>query len=76
VFSVMPEMTFTVGHQLTPRWRDSLGYSVIYWTQVARAGQQIDAHVDLGTTESTRPQGWQDADFWTQGLNFGLDYRY
>lgn len=82
-FSAMPELTLALGYQLTPRWRAHMGYSIIYWTNVARAAEQIDMSVNPSQFNGgalvgpARPEFvWRTDNFWTQGLNFGLDYRY
>jgi hypothetical protein len=62
-----------------------VGYSLIYWSSVARAGDQIS--LDVNQTYLPRafddPEGparpafaWRDTDFWAQGINLGLDYRF
>jgi hypothetical protein len=45
-FSVMPELGFTVGYDITSRLRATMGYSFIYWSQVHRAGEQIDTNLN------------------------------
>jgi len=82
-FTMVPEFGITVGYDLTPRLRATFGYTFIYWSNVARAGDQIDLDVNEsqlsgGTLDGApRPEfSWIATDFWAQGLNFGLDYRF
>ena len=84
-FAVVPEVDLTVGFQWTPRLRSTLGYTFIYWSRVARAGDQIDLKVNPtllpngGPPEGdlTHPMfAFHEAGYWAQGLNFGLDYRW
>ncbi|MBN2580695.1 MAG: BBP7 family outer membrane beta-barrel protein [Pirellulales bacterium] len=82
-FSVMPELGATLGYQLTCRMKLTLGYSFLYWSRVARPGDAID--LDINPTQF--PPGelsgfpapqfrFSTTDFWMQGLNFGIDYRF
>lgn len=61
----------------------TFGYSLVSWSSVARAGEQID----LGVNTSQIPPGSLDgearpafpfvtSDFWVQGLHFGLEYLF
>jgi hypothetical protein len=82
-FSMMPEIGFTLGYDLTPRLKATAGYTLLYWSDVARPGDQIDLNVDSRqfppptTTTATKPEFvLHTSDFWAQGLNLGLDYRF
>jgi Putative beta barrel porin-7 (BBP7) len=82
-FAVEPEGTLTVGYQLTDGVRAFVGYTFIYWSNVWRAGDQIDLVVNPtqiapGTLVGTpRPTFLgKDTDFWAQGVSFGLELRY
>jgi hypothetical protein len=84
-FNVIPQLNMNLGYNLTPRLRAIVGYTLIYWSSVARAGDQIS--LDVNETYLPRafdnPSGparpafaWRDTDFWAQGINVGLDYRF
>jgi hypothetical protein len=82
-FAVVPELGINFGYQLTEGWRCYVGYTFIYWSSVFRPGDQIDRVIDTtqlppvpfaGQTRPTVPL--KNRDFWTQGMNFGLEYRY
>ena len=86
-FSVVPEVGFNVGYQVTDNLRAFVGYSLLYWTEVVRPGDQIDRGINttqlptLGGTGSltgpARPAfSFRDADFWAQGINVGVQVRY
>jgi len=49
-FSAIPELGLNVGYNVTPRLKATCGYSVIYLSQVARPGDQIDANKDTTST--------------------------
>ncbi len=82
-FTMIPELGLTLGYDISCHLKATLGYTFIYWSQVARAGDQID--LDLNETQFSggnlvgepRPEfSWKTTDFWAQGLNFGLEYRF
>lgn len=82
-FAVVPEVGLKLGCQITDRVRATVGYSGIYWTGVARPGNQVD----LGINPTQFPPGtlagparpafrFNNSDFWAQGINFGLEITY
>jgi hypothetical protein len=82
-FAVVPEGTVSVGYQLTDGIRAFVGYTFLYWSNVWRAGDQIDLVVNptqiapgtlFGVPRPIFPG--KDDDFWAQGVNFGLEFRY
>jgi hypothetical protein len=82
VFAVAPQLGITLGYQLTPCLRATVGYSFLYLSRVVRAAEQIDRDVnpDLLPPEfepfagPLRPAfAWVDSDYWAQGMNFGLE---
>jgi hypothetical protein len=85
-FAVVPELGITLGYQINPCWRATVGYTFIYWSQVARAGDQIDLRVNPNiippegpppVTTNLFPQfNWVYDDYWAQGFNFGIEGRW
>lgn len=83
-FAVVPELGLTFGYRFSKRLRATVGYSFIYWSQVIRAGSEIDLDVNpdlippvVSTTGAPRPRRlFDDTDYWAQGFNFGLDARF
>jgi hypothetical protein len=76
-FSVIPELGFTVGYDLTCNLRAMAGYTIMYWSNVSRPGDQIDLDVSLPPQTAAKPAFTQHtSDFWAQGINLGLDYRF
>jgi hypothetical protein len=85
-FAMVPELGATLGYQVTPHLRATLGYTFLYWSQVARAGDQIDLDVNsrllpndsrplAGDTQ--HPQFvFTDTAFWAQGISVGLELRW
>ena len=82
-FSLVPEATLRVGFRLSENVAVTAGYTFLYWTDVARAGEQIDTRVNRtqippGTLLGpARPvfQG-HETDFWAQGVSAGVDIRW
>jgi hypothetical protein len=80
------ELDLNLGYWITPRLRAIVGYTFLYWNSVARAGDQIDLNVNSTTLPASgvTPTGdtrypmftWHTTDFWAQGVNAGLDYRW
>ena len=78
---------FELGFQFTRHTRVVVGYNGLYWSRVARAGEQIDRTVNStllpdprGVTPAgdlTHPQfTFQQTGFWAQGINVGVDCRW
>ena len=81
-FAVAPELGVNIGYQLNACWRATLGYTFIYLSRVARAGDQIDRDLnpnlfppeDPVATTHLRPEfNVQYTDFWAQGLTVGIE---
>ena len=77
-FAVVPEVGLTLGYQVSRHLQLNFGYSFIYWSSVARAGDQIDIKVnpDLIPPSSGTPANpslnhpafaFQDTSFWRKG---------
>ncbi len=80
-FAVVPELGLTLGCDLTRRLRATFGYTFLYWSRVARPADQIDTNVSQLPPEA--PAGSHQpafafimSDYWAQGMNFGLEYRF
>jgi hypothetical protein len=82
VFAVLPEAGLTVSYQLSQCLSVFAGYDFLYWSRVARPGDQIDRRVNLGLVpflgSSTAPAALgpmpvvNSTDFWAQGLSCGV----
>jgi hypothetical protein len=86
-FSVVPEIGLNVGYQVLPHVRVFMGYTFLYWSDVVRPGDQIDRGVNLTQLPSNLTPGtlvgparpavlFKDTDFWAQGINFGIEFRF
>jgi hypothetical protein len=86
-FAVVPEVGINLGYAITQHVRLTLGYTFLCWSRVFRPGDQIDRAVNttefpalVGTAPFVGPARpnftFKDSDFWAQGLNFGIQFRY
>lgn len=85
-FSIVPEATFNIGYNITPRCRIFVGYNALYWSRVLRPGDQISTTIDsaripnFGNTNPplTANPAWTPhySSYFVQGVNFGLSYRW
>jgi hypothetical protein len=85
-FAFVPELSVTGGYQLASWCRVTVGYNLLYASQVVRASSlvgPVDARQvpQLPSFDSTM-QGsagsphLQGSSFWAQGLTAGLEFRY
>jgi hypothetical protein len=82
-FTVVPELGATLGYDLTCHLKATFGYTFMYWSRIARPGDQIDMNVNPTQFQNGHLTGvpapqfrFITSDFWEQGLNIGLDYRF
>ena len=82
VFAVVPELGVNFAYRLHPCVDLTLGYNLIYWSRVARAGDQINLLVNptqAGGELDGAPQPefiFRDTSYWVQGLSFGVECRF
>lgn len=78
----IPEVGANLAYDVNPCWRINIGYSFLYWSNVVLAGNQIDRAVNLSQNPGplvgpARPAfDFQRTDYWVQGINVGLQYRW
>jgi hypothetical protein len=87
-FAVVPEGNVNLTFEITSQLKLTVGYTFLYWSSVARPGDQIDRGVnrtDLPTSQSYDPAIggpqrpaviFRSTDFWAQGINVGLGLRF
>jgi hypothetical protein len=86
-FSVLPEVEGKVGVRLCDHVMIAVGYNFLYWTHVLRPGDQVNRNVDPreiatsfsfvpGFVASPQAPSLQHSDFWAQGVNFSLEFRF
>lgn len=80
-----PEASVKLSYELSERISVSIGYTFLYWTRVALAGDQVDRRVnrDVMFGGPFLPGGganpafsFNDTDFWVQTIDIGLACTY
>ncbi len=84
-FTTIPQVGVTAGYQLTPRLRLTAGYTLVYWGNVVRPGDQIDLEVNPALLDfppdpnpiPARPRfAFNETDFWAHGISLGGEMRW
>jgi hypothetical protein len=87
-FTFIPTFEARLGFQVTHHLRAFVGYSFLYWFDVARPGDQIDrtvnpvlvpANLAFGSAPAVPARPFESVhktDFWAQGVDFGMEFRY
>jgi hypothetical protein len=88
-FMVLPSLNAKLAFQLTDHIRAYAGYDFLYWNGVVRPGNQINHSVNLSQNAVLDPNGVgtlvgpaqpapviNRSDFWAQGIQLGLEFRY
>jgi hypothetical protein len=76
LFAVVPEINVNFGYEFLPSWRATIGYTFIYWSNVALAGNQINPNIDFSPGADQPAFAFQGSGFWAHGLSFGLEHRW
>lgn len=78
-----PEFNVKLSYSISQKLSVSVGYSFIYWTQVAFAGDQVDRNVNTTQLNGGAVVGpadpsfaFNDDDFWVQTIDLGLNWNY
>ena len=82
-FTVIPEAQLSLVYHLNCRVDLGVGYSFMYWSNVARVGDQVDTTVNLSQANGGALAGPAnpaasivESDYWIQGLHFTLGYNW
>jgi hypothetical protein len=86
-FAVLPEVGVKLGYQFTSWACLTVGYSFLYWSAVARPGDQVDFALNPSQLPTSTGPGslvgparpsanLHGTDFWAHGVNVGLEVRY
>jgi hypothetical protein len=75
-FAFIPEIGVKLGYTIRPNVQLTVGYTMMMWSSVGLAGEQMDSALDL-TQASARPSHTlRDSTFWMQGVDLGLGWTY
>ena len=87
-FSIASELGVTVGYQVMDNVRVFAGYNVLYWSNVVRAGEQLNRFVNpnfipdptTGTSARTGTPSplfrFRDESFFAHGCMLGVEFRW
>jgi hypothetical protein len=70
-FAAVPELDLSWSYAINPCWNMNIGYSLVYWSSVARPEALIDDVVGNDTSLVFR-----DESLWVQGLTIGANCRF
>ncbi|MEP3480653.1 MAG: BBP7 family outer membrane beta-barrel protein [Fuerstiella sp.] len=85
VFSIVPRLEVGLDWEFAEGWSATVGYNLLYWTDVLRAGEQIDGTVNadllapaiVGGTGANRPAATlSESDYLAHGISFGIERRF
>ncbi|MEO8493499.1 MAG: BBP7 family outer membrane beta-barrel protein [Planctomycetota bacterium] len=80
-----PEASVKASYCVTDRLSITVGYTLLYWTRVALAGDQVDVNVNRDVLFNGPFQAgggaspafaFRDTDFWVQTIDIGLLFNY
>ena len=78
-FAGIGELGITADYALFSQFRVNVGYSLIYWTTVARVGDQVNP-TQFGGNPLVGPAAptlnLSTTGFWAQGVNVGFEYQF
>jgi hypothetical protein len=82
-FTLVPHLEFKLAYNFSPSVRFTVGYDILYWSQVVRPGQQVDLFVNPSQAAS-QPLvgtigplfGFHQTSLWAQGLSVGGEFRF
>jgi hypothetical protein len=87
-FAAVPEVGVNFGYEVVAGLRVFFGYDLLYFSKVLRPGNLIDRSFNAAQTVQSAVAGnpaapgtfpaiiLRGSDFWAQGINLGLEYRY
>lgn len=67
-FAIVPQVTLNIGYQVTRNLRVYAGYDYLYWSNVARPGDNVLFAVPGAGVDQTN--------FYTHGVNFGAGWHF
>jgi hypothetical protein len=81
VFAFAPEMNLKLGYQFREHVNLHLGYTFVYWNDIALAGDQIDRNVYIDTANfnlntTTRHVAPRSSGYFVQGIDLGATIEF
>jgi len=82
-FAVLPELGMNLKYDLSCNWRALVGYNFTYLSQAVRSGNQLDLRLNPTQIPPGSLAGralpafsFKENNYFLQGINLGLEYRY
>lgn len=84
-FSMIPGLDVSAGWQMTDSWRFTVGYSLMYWTNVLRASEQIDTNIHESFFGAPTPTAatpnrptplFDESNYLAHGISIGFERRW
>ena len=82
-FTAITELGVSLRRELRCGLDFTMGYSLVYWGEVARAGEKIDFDLNLSQVPPDELMGapfpqfsFLTSGFWVQGLSIGPEYSF
>lgn len=81
-FSLVPDLRLNLGYRVTEHWDVFVGYNIMWWTNVIRAGDQIDTRVNPALIPPALGTGpipalpTSSSTVWAQGISIGVIGRF
>lgn len=82
-FTLLPQLELKLAYDLTQNLSLTVGYDLIYWSNVVRPGGQIDTQVNTTQSSGGTLTGvpgplykMQQTDLWVQGVSVGGQWRF
>ncbi|WP_254510450.1 BBP7 family outer membrane beta-barrel protein [Anatilimnocola floriformis] len=76
-FAAVTETGLSLGYYITPRTQLTVGYNLMYWSNIVRPGEQINTVVDDVNVPPTSPTfQFHTTSFWVQSLTLGLNCEF
>ncbi len=81
LFTFAPEINLKLGYQFRKHVNFHVGYSFVYWSNVALAGEQMDRNLFIvdplnSVTDSGRFVGIESDSYWVQGIDLGATIEF
>jgi hypothetical protein len=83
-FVVAPEFGVSLGWEVSKNLQLRLGYSFLLWSEVARAGDQVDVNINPNlipppqgsATPNVPASPLKKSDIWVQSLSLGAEFKF
>ena len=75
-FALIPELNVNVRYRYSERLSLTMGYSLLWLTDMARTGDQIDREISFVGIPARPAPLLNQTSMWAQGLNFGVVFAY